>query len=106
MILFTCMVGQLNTQANACHYMLDYINTWFAVFTFWVAMGIEFSGLLHSSYLIQIMVAAFANKKVESYEDPRTPLMEGVFWFKVYMSVGILCFCLAVTFEALWTDKT
>jgi len=106
MILFTCMVGQLNTQANACHYMLDYINNWFAVFTFWVALGIEFSGLLHSSYLIQILVATAAGKNVESYEEPKTPLQQGFFWFRVYMSVAILAFCFAVTFEALFNDQT
>jgi hypothetical protein len=25
-ILYTVMVGQLNSQVNGCHYMLDYIN--------------------------------------------------------------------------------
>jgi hypothetical protein len=26
MALFTCMIGQLNSQVNGCHCMLDYIN--------------------------------------------------------------------------------
>jgi len=106
MILFTCMVGQLNTQANACHYMLDYINNYFAVFTFWVALTIEFSGLLHASYLIQILVAAAAGKKVVSFEEEKTPIQQGFFWFRVYVSLGILCFCLAVTVQAVIDGNT
>eukprot|EP00554_Chaetoceros_debilis_P008319 CAMPEP_0194104442 /NCGR_PEP_ID=MMETSP0150-20130528/4778_1 /TAXON_ID=122233 /ORGANISM="Chaetoceros debilis, Strain MM31A-1" /LENGTH=35 /DNA_ID= /DNA_START= /DNA_END= /DNA_ORIENTATION= len=35
-------------------------------------MVIEFSGLLHSSYLVQIAVAAMAGKKIESKEEPRS----------------------------------
>ena len=34
MIFFTCMVGQLNSQVNASLCMLDYINNYFAIFTF------------------------------------------------------------------------
>ena len=47
MILFTNMVGQLNSEINSCHCMLDYLNNYFSVVTFWVSMAIEFSGLLH-----------------------------------------------------------
>merc|ERR1711959_604803 len=56
MILFTCMVGQLNTQVNASLCMLDYINNYFGLFTLYVAMAIEFSGLLHASYVVQMIV--------------------------------------------------
>jgi hypothetical protein len=56
MILFTCMIGQLNSQVTASLCMLDYINNYFAVFTLWVSNAIEFSGLLYSSYLIQMLV--------------------------------------------------
>merc|ERR1719183_2018936 len=75
MILFTCMIGQLNSQVNAAHCMLDYINNFFAVFTLWVAMAVEFSGLLHSSYLVQMLVAKLAGKKIDSYEEARTPML-------------------------------
>jgi len=43
MILFTTMVGQLNTQINASHCMLDYIDTYFALITLYVSLVIEFS---------------------------------------------------------------
>jgi hypothetical protein len=62
MILFTCMVGQLDSQVVASLCMLDYINKYFAVFTF--------SGLLHSSYLIQMLVAKLASQTIESNEPP------------------------------------
>ena len=106
MILFTCMVGQLNSQVNGCSCMLDYINNWFAVITLWVAMAIEFSGLLHASYLIQMLVAAMAGKPIESNEPPRSGAQELFFWGRCLMSLGILAFCFAVTLNALFNDKT
>ena len=102
MILFTCNVGQLNTQVNASHCMLDYINTYFALFTLWVAMAVEFSGLVHSSYLIQMAVAAMAGKKIESNEDPRTPAQAAFFWIRCLYSLAILIGCFAVTLQALF----
>ena len=106
MILFTCMVGQLNSQVNGCSCMLDYINNWFAVITLWVAMSIEFSGLLHASYLIQMLVAKLAGKPIESNEPPRTAPQEVFFWGRCFMSLAILAFCFAVTLDALFSDKT
>jgi len=106
MILFTCMVGQLNSQVNAAHCMLDYINTYFAVFTLYVAMIIEYSGLLHASYLIQMAVAALAGKEIESNEEPRKGGASLFFWARCLMSLAILVGCFAVTFQALFTGKT
>jgi silicon transporter len=106
MILITCMIGQLNTQVNASHCMLDYIDNYFAVFTLWVAMAIEFSGLLHASYLVQILVGLAAGKPVESKEDPKTGFTLIFFWARILMSLAILAFCIAVTMEALFTNRT
>jgi len=106
MILFTCMVGQLNTQVNAAHCMLDYINNVFAVFTLWVAMFIEFSGLLHSSYLIQMLVAKLAGKKIESYEEDRTVAQNVFFYIRALGSLFLLVGSLTVTLEALFNDQT
>ena len=71
MILFTCMVGQLNSQVNATLCMLDYSNNAFALIVFWVSMGIEFSGVLHASYLLNMIVCYLAGKPVESKEPPK-----------------------------------
>lgn len=106
MILMTTMIGQLNSQVNASHCMLDYINNNFAVFTVWVALAIEMSGLLHSVYLIQMIVAKLAGKPVESKEEPRTPELEMFFWARVLFSLGVLGFSFAVTLGAIVQGKT
>jgi hypothetical protein len=100
------MVGQLNTQVNAAHCMLDYVNNWGNVFTFYVAMAIEFSGLLHSSYLVQKLVAALAGKKIESFEEEKTGLQAAFFWTRCAISLAALCYSLAVTLEALFNGQT
>ena len=106
MILCTCMIGQLNTQVNASHCMLDYINTHFMTFTLYVAMGIEASGLLHASYLIQYIVSALAGKPIESNEPPRDGCSNLIFWTKVIISTALLIGALIVTFVALFAGKT
>merc|ERR1712038_379470 len=106
MILFTCMVGQLNSQVNASLCMLDYTDNYFALVTLWVSMVIEFSGLLHSSYLVQIAVSAMAGKKVASNEEPRNAAQNVFFYARALVSLAILCFCIAVTMETLFKGQT
>jgi|EP00979_Chaetoceros_neogracilis_P017926 silicon transporter len=106
MILFTCNVGQLNTQVNASLCMLDYIDSYFGLFTLWVSMAIEFSGLLHSSYLVQMLVAKLAGKSIESNEDPRNAGENIFFYGRCFASLAILIGCFAVTLEALFKDQT
>jgi len=106
MILFTCMVGQLNSQVNASHHMLDYLNNYFGLFTLWVANLIEFSGLLHASYVIQLLVGQLAGQPIESNDEPRTGIETAFFWFRCLMSLAILAFCIAVTMVALFNDQT
>eukprot|EP00298_Acanthocystis_sp_HF-20_P029202 c8087_g2_i1.p1 GENE.c8087_g2_i1~~c8087_g2_i1.p1 ORF type:complete len:454 (-),score=88.71 c8087_g2_i1:78-1439(-) len=106
MILITCMIGQLNSQVNASLCMIDYINTRVMTFTLYVCLAIEFSGLLHSSYLIQIIVTKLAGKKVDSFEPPRTPLQNFFFWGRIIYSTGLLIMALVFTFDAIVTYKT
>lgn len=106
MILFTTMVGQLNTQINASHCMLDYIDTYFALITLYVSLAIEFSGLLHASYLVQMLVGALAGKPIESNEEPRNGAANLFFWTRALASLAILAFCLAVTLSALFNGQT
>jgi hypothetical protein len=106
MILFTCMVGQLNSQVNASLSMLDYIDNYFALVTIWVAMGIEYSGLLHSSYLLQMLVSFMADRTIETKESPRSWIGKIFFWTRCIMSLAVLLFCFAVTLEALFSGKT
>jgi len=106
MILITCMIGQLNTQVNASHCMLDYINNYFAVFTLFVAMSIEYSGLLHASYVVQYLVGFLAGKPIQSKEDALTAWQTFFFWIRCLASLAILGFCIAVTFVALFDGNT
>ncbi|KAL7564269.1 hypothetical protein ACA910_014333 [Epithemia clementina (nom. ined.)] len=106
MILMTCMIGQLNTQVNAAHCMLDFINDYGNWFTVKVAMAIEASGLLHASYLIQMIVAGLAGKTIESNEEPRNGFMNVLFWVRVLYSCGILIFAFVATIAALFDGKT
>jgi hypothetical protein len=69
-------------------------------------MAIEFSGLLHTSYLIQLIVAKLAGKPIQSKEEPRTPMMALFFWGRCLMSLAILGFSFAVTLKALFDGNT
>jgi len=106
MILFTTMVGQLNSQVNASHCMLDYLNSAANYFTLVCCMLIEFSGLVHASYIIQMLVAAAAGETIESNESPRTPLGNMFFFTRCLMSLAILIFAFTVTLTALFNDQT
>jgi silicon transporter len=106
MVLQNVIVGQLTSQCNASHMMLDYINNYFMVFTYWIAALIEITGVMHTSYLIRYMVYWAAEKPVESNEPPRTGIIFAFFWGRVLLSMAILGFALAVTIEALYRGKT
>ena len=106
MILFTTMCGQLNSQVNASHCMLDYLNTWSNYLTVVVCVIIEFSGLVHASYLIQIIVAALAGSPIESREGPRSDVQNIFFFGRCFMSLGILVFAFTVTLVALFNGDT
>jgi len=86
--------------------MVDYINNYFALFTLYTAMTVEFSGIMHSSYLIQNVLSAITGKPIISNEPPKTGFTFAFFWGRVVMSLAILGFCLAVTLKALFEGKT
>ncbi|KAL7448277.1 hypothetical protein ACHAXS_000139, partial [Conticribra weissflogii] len=93
MILMTAMLGQLTTQVNASHCMIDFINNYLALFTLYFALAIEFSGVMHCAYLIQYGVALLSGKEIKSNEEPRTwvqsprPCHSIFFWFRVLLSL-------------------
>jgi hypothetical protein len=64
--LITIMLGQLTAQVNAANCMLDFLNNYFMLFTTYVSLAIEFSGLLHSVYLVQIAFSKITGKPIES----------------------------------------
>jgi len=105
-IVFTCVLGQLTTQVNASHCMIDFVNNYFAVFTVYVAMMIEFVGVMHSAYLIQNILAAVSGKPIQSNEPPKTGFTFAFFWGRVIMSLAILGFCVTVVISALLNGQT
>jgi len=106
MIFMTIMLGQLTAQINAANCMLDYINSYFMLFTTYVSLTIEASGILHSVYLVQILFSKLTGKPVESNEQPRSRVENFFFWGRVLVSIGILAFSFAVTLSALFQGKT
>ena len=106
MILQNVIVGQLTSQVNASHCMLDYINNHFMTFTYWVAAFIEVTGVMHTSYLIRMVAYWAAGKPVESNEPPRTGITLVFFWGRVLFSLAVLGFAIAVTIEAIYIGKT
>merc|ERR1712194_860189 len=106
MVIFTCILGQLSTQVVASHCMIDYINNYFALFTLYTAMFVEFSGIMHCSYLIQNVLSAASGKPIISNEPPRTGATFAFFWLRVVMSIAILGFCMAVVLVALFNGDT
>mmetsp|Transcript_14104 Transcript_14104/g.15782 ORF Transcript_14104/g.15782 Transcript_14104/m.15782 type:complete len:577 (+) Transcript_14104:223-1953(+) len=106
MVLQNVIIGQLTSQVNASHCMLDYINTHFMTFTYFFAAGIEVTGVMHVSYLIRMMAYWAAGKPVESNEPPKEGFTLIFFWGRVLFSLAILTFAIAATCEALFRGQT
>ena len=67
----------------------------------WVAMAIEFTGLLHSSYLIRQAVNMCAGAESNSKEGPRSEGENLFYWASCLVSLAILSMCGVVTMHAL-----
>jgi hypothetical protein len=105
-ILVTITIGQLTAQVNAANCMLDFLNNYFMLFTTYVSLVIECSGLLHSVYLVQIIFSKITGKPIESNEPPRSTMKKIFIWVRVFISLVILGFAFAVTLSALFQGKT
>ena len=106
MIFLTVMIGQLCSEVNASLCMLDYLDNWFGVFTVYVALALEFSGILHSGYLIQMIVCKCAGKEIESNEPEKTGFTLFFFWARVLFSCTCLTISFVITLTALFEGKT
>ena len=104
--LTTIMLGQLTSQVNAAVSMLDFVNNMVMMFTTYVALIVEGSGLLHSVYLVQIIFSKLTGKPIESNEPEKTIGQKIFFWVRVLLSLAILGFSFAVTLEALLKKQT
>ena len=106
LILITIMLGQLTAQVNAANCMMDFINNYFMLFSTYVSLGIEYSGILHAVYLVQILFAKITRTPIKSNEPPRSGLQTTFFWTRVLVSLAVLGFAFAVTLAALFQGKT
>jgi len=62
LILVTITLGQLTAQVNATKCMLDFCNSYFVNITIRISLLIEYSGLLHCVYLVQIFFSVLTGK--------------------------------------------
>jgi hypothetical protein len=106
LFFMTAMIGKISAQVNASRCMLDYVNNFFAYFTFQVSRLIEASGLLHCCYLAQIFFSWAAGQPLESNEPPRKKTQQFFFWGRVLVSLAILGMSFAVTLSALFHGQT
>ncbi len=106
MMLMTAMISQLPPQVNASHCMIDFINNYFALFTLYTALVVEFLGVCHVCYLVQNIVSLISREPIKTNEEPRTMFQWIFFWVRVLFSLCIVCFSMAVTVVALFQKKT
>lgn len=106
LMLTTVVLGQLTAQVNAAVCQLDFINTYFMLFSTYVSLAIEWSGILHSCYLVQRLFARITGKSLESNEPSPTLGQRMFFWTRVLLSLSILGLAFAVTLGALFQGKT
>lgn len=101
----TAMISQLPPQINASHCMIDFVDNYFALGTMYVALAVEFSGIMHASYLVQYAIALTNGKPIKN-DEPVTLVRSAFFWARVLMSFAFLSLSLAVTLVALLDGKT
>jgi hypothetical protein len=106
LFFMTSMFAKISAQVNASRCMLDYVNNWFAVFTLYVSMIIEVSGLLHVCYIVQMFFGWAAGSPIVSKDAPPTKVQRFLFWIRVLVSTAILGYAFAVTLYALFHGET
>jgi hypothetical protein len=62
LMIITIIIGQLTSQVNAAVCMIDFINNYFMLFTTYLSLAVEFSGLLHSVYLVEKAFSLLSGK--------------------------------------------
>jgi len=105
LMITTITIGQLPSQVNAAVCMLDFINNYFMLFTVYVSLAIEASGLLHCVYLVERGFSWLSGKTKEDKKE-ESFVEKILFWVRVLMSGGVLTFATAVTLEALIKNQS
>ena len=106
LLITVIILGQLTAQVNAAVCLLDFINNYFHLFTVYLSLGIEMSGLLHSVYLVNVVFAKITGNPTPTNEPEKSGLTLTLFWARVVGSLFCLSFSLAVVVEALLDETT
>jgi hypothetical protein len=107
LIVLTIVLGQLTGQVNAAKCMLDFINNHFMLyFVTYISLAIEYSGLLHCVYLVQIIFSKLSGHDTHTEEPPMSTVQRCFFWLRVLFSLALLGFSFAVTLAALFKGQT
>jgi len=99
------MLGQV-AQINAANCMLDFVNTYFGLFTTYGSLFLDATGFLHSVYLVQIVFANLTGKAIESNEPARNLWQNFTFWARIFYSCVLLGYFCAMTLVALYHGQT
>ena len=107
MMITTIVLGNLTSQLIATVCMLDFVNNFFMLFTSYVSLAIEASGLLHAVYLVQLLFFKLSSNQPLASNKPKKTLLQSIlFWTKALFSTAVLGFALAVTLEALFKGQS
>lgn len=82
------------------------VNNRFAIITVRVALAIEYTGLLHTAYVIQHVAARLAGKPIETKELNLSFVTKTFFWIRCGISISILCFSIVVSFTAILNGQS
>lgn len=102
----TTIIGQLVAQINSTKTMLDFVNNYLMLFSTYFAFIVEFSGISHAVYLIQMIVAYCAGQTIPSNEPSRTLFQKIFFWLRVVMSTCLLLFATSSVTVAILNGNT
>jgi hypothetical protein len=96
-ILVTILLGQVTTQILSTRYMIDFINNIFFLFTVYLSVAIECSGILHMVHFVSDTISYFtrsasapaptavSSNASESHQSPTR--LEGIlYWSRVLIS--------------------
>lgn len=88
LIFVTIMLGQLTSQIISTTCMLDFVNNYVMVFTTYLSIAIEFSGILHNVHLLRLLFDTYVVRKVPNVEDKREGAFTKMFfWGRVLASL-------------------
>eukprot|EP00300_Choanocystis_sp_HF-7_P005775 c14264_g1_i2.p1 GENE.c14264_g1_i2~~c14264_g1_i2.p1 ORF type:complete len:383 (+),score=103.95 c14264_g1_i2:165-1151(+) len=104
-IFTTLLLGQLTSQIVSATNMLVILNNFIMPITTVISLLIEYSGLLHSVYLVQIVFNKLTGKTPEKQKE-KSALETLFFWARVFMSLTFLAFAFAIHLSEIAKGRT